>query len=813
MNTHGKRLSVLFKLFWGRRILNSIQAPLRTSHFSLHSSYSTLHTTHFTLHTSHCTLPYSSHSTLHTPHLTLHTSQSTLHTSHFSLLSSHSTLHTSHSTLHTALFTPHTSHCTLHTPHFISFELFSPYPSSSLLICHLSFMNHFPILLLRNLHAPCASQARACVLCAKLLLCCCPRTWPARNPGAMQCEANTFLTLHIAFFTLHTPHFTFALHFNSSHLSSSHLISCFPIICQLSSSWLFTCQLLCLLQKLAKTTSQYYLVLQSLHKALPSTTVYYKSCTNYFPVLSTTKLAQSTSQYYCVLQSLHKLLPNTTLYYKACTNYFPVLLSTTKLAQTTSQYWCLLQKLAKTTSQYYFVLQSLHKLLPSTTLYYKACTKHVPILLCTTKLAQSTSQYYLCIQSLHKALPSTTVYYKACTKHVPILLSTTKLAQSTSQYYFVLQSLHKLLPSTDVYYKSLQKLLPSTTLYYKACTKHFPVLFKLTAAPKPDFGALFTRIFKRKITSAEMEKICWQITCSYSNTIYNVQLQKRIVTLRMQARCQATLTQPLQCVLQHDVANPHLSPHMATPNDNNHAAIPMRSATRDSRNACNDAHRTNHSLQNTEEEPIRAWNDRSRTRRTHEVPCIAGCSHFTRKNTRFCSPASSPKHSPCNIHAAIQYVSQHHVANPHLSTHMATEHGNFPSSPLPIVTTSLPHHFPSSPLPIVTTSLPHHFPSSPLPIVTTSLPHHFPSSPLPFLTTSLRHHFPSSPLPIVTTSLPHHFPSSPLPIVTTSLPHHFPSSPLPIVTTSLPHHFPSSPLPFTPLFIKVNAFLMYCYAM
>ena len=230
-----------------------------------------------------------------------------------------------------------------------------------------------------------------------------------------------------------------------------------------------------------------------------------------------------------------------------------------------------------------------------------------------------------------------------------------------------------------------------------------------------------------------MEKICWQITCSYSNTIYNVQLQKRIVTLRMQARCQATLTQPLQCVLQHDVANPHLSPHMATPNDNNHAAIPMRSATRDSRNACNDAHRTNHSLQNTEEEPIRAWNDRSRTRRTHEVPCIAGCSHFTRKNTRFCSPASSPKHSPCNIHAAIQYVSQHHVANPHLSTHMATEHGNFPSSPLPIVTTSLPHHFPSSPLPIV--------------------------------------------------------------------------------TTSLPHHFPSSPLPFTPLFIKVNAFLMYCYAM
>ena len=50
---------------------------------------------------------------------------------------------------------------------------------------------------------------------------------------------------------------------------------------------------------------------------------------------------------------------------------------------------------------------------------------------------------------------------------------------------------------------------------------------------------------------------------------------------------------------------------------------------------------------------IRDRNDRSRTRRTDEVPFIAGCSHFTRKNTRFRAPASSPQHSPCNIHAAI----------------------------------------------------------------------------------------------------------------------------------------------------------------
>ena len=193
----------------------------------------------------------------------------------------------------------------------------------------------------------------------------------------------------------------------------------------------------------------------------------------------TTKLAQTTSQHYFVLQSLHKDLPSTTLYYKACTKDFPVLLCTTKLAQSTSQY--------------YFVLQSLHKGLPITTLYYKACAKHFPALLCTTKLAQRPSKYYFVLQ--------------VCSKHFPVLLCTTKFAQSPSQYYFVLQSLHKALPSTTLYYKactkhfpvllcttklaqstsqyyfvlqSLHKALPSTTLYYKACTKHFPVLLCTT---------------------------------------------------------------------------------------------------------------------------------------------------------------------------------------------------------------------------------------------------------------------------------------------------------------------------------------------
>ena len=108
---------------------------------------------------------------------------------------------------------------------------------------------------------------------------------------------------------------------------------------------------------LAQNTSQYYFVLQSLHKALPSTTLYYKACTNHFPVLlCTTKLAQNNSQYYFVLQKFHRTTPSTTLYYKACTKHSPVLLCTTKVAQRTS----------------------------STTLYYKACTKHSAVLLCTS---------------------------------------------------------------------------------------------------------------------------------------------------------------------------------------------------------------------------------------------------------------------------------------------------------------------------------------------------------------------------------------------------------------------------------------------
>ena len=62
-------------------------------------------------------------------------------------------------------------------------------------------------------------------------------------------------------------------------------------------------------------------------------------------------------------------------------------------------------------------------------------------------------------------------------------------------------------------------------------------------------------------------------------------IQGFVLLLPPQNIAHATSMQPLPCISQHHVANPHLSTHMPTPDDNNHAAIPTRSATKDSRSA------------------------------------------------------------------------------------------------------------------------------------------------------------------------------------------------------------------------------------
>ena len=232
------------------------------------------------------------------------------------------------------------------------------------------------------------------------------------------------------------------------------------------------------------------------------------------------------------------------------------------------------------------------------------------------------------------------------------------------------------------------------------------------AAPKPDLDAkatkrrfwciIFQSNFKRKITSAKIATIFWQITVAAWMQPLQYGLQSpaaKTIVLRMQpfhcdpqpeiqethrttqtdttTRCKthrrnqfahettpaapaahvrylsssaaatlhgktqgfvlrlpphkiahATLTQPFQCNLQPKIQEPH------------------RTTRTDTTTRCK-THRRNM------EEPIREWNDPSRTRRTCEVPFIVGCSHFTRQNTRFRAPAPSPQDSPCNLDAAI----------------------------------------------------------------------------------------------------------------------------------------------------------------
>ena len=227
-----------------------------------------------------------------------------------------------------------------------------------------------------------------------------------------QCNSKRTLssqiTLHSSHPTLHTSHVHFTLH-TSSHLKSCKLFS--PHLTSSQQVVFFNC--LHLVPALINLSHLLEVLLNSSQLFCTPESSYCQrevSCTKNHWAQKT--CAHRSLRHRCIYTE--KPFQNT-LYYQACTKHFPVLLCTTKLAQSTSQD--------------YFVLQSLHKALLSTTLYYKACTKHVPVLLCTTKPAQSSSQHYFVLPSLRKVRPNTSLDYKACTKHFPVLLCTAKLAQ------------------------------------------------------------------------------------------------------------------------------------------------------------------------------------------------------------------------------------------------------------------------------------------------------------------------------------------------------------------------------------------------
>ena len=115
-----------------------------------------------------------------------------------------------------------------------------------------------------------------------------------------------------------------------------------------------------------------------------------------------------------------------------------------------------------------------------------------------------------------------------------------------------------------------------------------------------------------------------QHSCSHYNAFRSIPWQTRTY-LRTWQHQMTTMKQPFQCNLQPEIQEPHRTTHTDT-------------TTR-----CKTHRRNNSRTKRPQPHP-------SHRRGTFH---LVGCSHFTRKNTRFGAPASSPKQSPCNIHAAI----------------------------------------------------------------------------------------------------------------------------------------------------------------
>ena len=426
--------------------------------------------------------------------------------------------------------------------------------------------------------------------------------------------------------------------------------------------------------------------------------MYYKACTKYFTVsLCTTKLAQNISQYYFVLRSLRKALPSTTLYYKPCTKYVPVLLSDTKLAQrkllhTASSF---AEKLLHTASflnrEAFYTQKLLHtasfyteKLLHTASFRAQQALTHTVVLHMASvythsKLFKQRSfthrEAFTHSRLLHTK--SFTHSKRLHTEHLHTVLLHTETALLHREAFTHSKLLRtksfthsKLWHTASVYtqntytqcFYTWQTFTQRRSFTHREAFTHRNCSSKTgswrQSEKKTVLKPFWKGLLKWKLLAPKLrksaDKSLSQPWCSHSNTIYEIQLQKTIV-LRMQPGHQATLTQPLQYVSQHHIANLHVSAHIPTPDDNNHAAIPMRSATTDSKTPYNYAPTST---------PKAAWShrynaaekrqtDRSRNRRTQEVPVIVGCSHFTRKNTRFRAPASSPTQAPCNIHATI----------------------------------------------------------------------------------------------------------------------------------------------------------------
>ena len=133
-------------------------------------------------------------------------------------------------------------------------------------------------------------------------------------------------------------------------------------------------------------------------------------------------------------------------------------------------------------------------------------------------------------------------------------------------------------------------------------------------------------------------------------------IQGFVLRLPPQKKAHATFMQPLQCVLQYDVANPHASTHMATPDDNNRAAIPMRLQLQ-----IQETHRTTHTGTTTGCRTQRRNRLNSKRSKPH-LPHTRGTFHrrlkplYTEKYKVSCSgflPKRKPMQHSCSHYNAF----------------------------------------------------------------------------------------------------------------------------------------------------------------
>ena len=183
------------------------------------------------------------------------------------------------------------------------------------------------------------------------------------------------------------------------------------------------------------------------------------------------------TQYYFVLQDSRKVLPSTTLHYKACAN----------------------------TSQYYFVLQSWHKVLPSTTLHYKACREYFPVLLCKTKLAQSISLYY---KTCTKYFTRSKLLHGEAFTHRSFYTQQafTQRSLYTQQAFTHSKLLHRIAPTRGSFYTA--KLSHTASFYTQQAFTHSELLY--TASFTHSHGSAICRdwLAKRNRTMRKGVRNC-----------------------------------------------------------------------------------------------------------------------------------------------------------------------------------------------------------------------------------------------------------------------------------------------------------------